>query len=340
MKCRECGRDISVMKPECPHCGTSTTPILEGKKGGQAFSNTKPRTDISGKISDGVTRRPFLWRLDQGSPPEEAELEEIGDILSAPLDREIFQISNFVFFSPHVQNNLAYRQRAAQVNLAYAYQVDAVNAFATDNIPPGMEAEPPLIVLFEGLVRATRLTAIGLALDRRQKTSKARRQLTDLVRTLGKSIVRGSGDLAEETMLDLCENMNLRSALSDHDVQSRARSYRAAMLMGIISHELGHVALAHTLGAPVNIGISRNQEREADSFAASVISSSPFSDYLVIGIIFFWLILTWVDTAVPEEAAKTHPHAGERLFDFIRNNREQAESIGFTEETIAEFMPG
>lgn len=328
---------MSVMEKNCPYCGVSSTPILEG---GQAFSNTASQTGRRGKGSSRSSGGPVLWRLDQGTPPGQAEPAETGDLLYSPLDGEIFQISNFVFYSPHVQNNLVYRQRASRVNLAYAYQVDAVNAFATDNPPLQAEAEPPLIVLFEGLVRATRLTALGLALDRQQKkTLHGSQQLVNMIRGLGQSIVRGNGELSEDTMIDLCESMGMQSALGTPGIGDWARSYRAAMLMGVISHELGHIALAHTLGAPVNTGISRNQEREADSFAASVISSSPFSDYLVVGIVFFWLILTWVEAAAPEVTAATHPYARERLLDFIRNNRDQAGAIGFTEETVTEFMP-
>ncbi len=111
------------------------------------------------------------------------------------------------------------------------------------------------------------------------------------------------------------------------------------MNMDVISHELGHIALCHTLGRNVNMEISRNQEREADSFAASVASSSPFSDYIVAGGIFWWVIMAWVDAASDNTEETTHPHSQERLMDYIRSNRDQAEEIGVGEASIFEFLP-
>lgn len=330
MKCRACQKEISVLDRKCPYCGASTTPMLDRETNEPSPAAYPARAKQQG---------PFLWKLDEGDQPDESEIAEIQDILEAPLDKEIFQISNFVFYSPHVQNNIAYRRRAAEVTLAYAPDIDDVNAFATDMPNPEVGAKPPMIVVCEGLIRAIRLAALGLGYSRQMGGAKGQKTLISIIQAIGYKIVENKGAFDQDAALRILEIPDMLKASQDYEVQSWARSYRAAMIMGIISHELGHIALGHTLGELMNRQISRNQEREADSFAASIISSSPFSDYLVTGIIFFWLILSWADSALPENSDNTHPHAKERLFDFIRSNREQAQAIGITEETITDFLP-
>jgi hypothetical protein len=111
------------------------------------------------------------------------------------------------------------------------------------------------------------------------------------------------------------------------------------MILNVVAHELGHICLGHTLGVKQNYEISRNQEREADSFAASVTASSPFSDYIVSGGIFWWVIMTWAAESAGLQAETSHPHARERLMDYIRANKAQAEEIGITQETIQAYLP-
>ena len=85
----------------------------------------------------------------------------------------------------------------------------------------------------------------------------------------------------------------------------------------------------------MNLEISRNQEREADSFASSVISSSPFGDYLVFGTILWEAVWVWVERATGQ-IASTHPLASERLADLIRANPSVASEIGLSLEGIAQ----
>jgi len=162
----------------------------------------------------------------------------------------------------------------------------------------------------------------------------------EVMQAMGREIVAQGGQLDRETASRIYLQTGLAGLGDDDELQRRARSYGAAMVITVIAHELGHIALGHTLATgEATEEISRNQEREADSFAASVATASPFSDYTVAGGIFWWMILTWVAAASGNPRATTHPHARERLMDFIRANQAQAEALGITADNIPEFLP-
>ncbi|MEW5911072.1 MAG: hypothetical protein AB1814_00820 [Thermodesulfobacteriota bacterium] len=249
------------------------------------------------------------------------------------------QMAQFVFHSPHVQGNHLYRTRAGETTLIYASADDKVNAFATDQTIPELSIEPPYLVVHGGMTRTARLMALGLGADRRHKSFAARGTLIQTVQGLGVRIVSGAGNLTKEAAKGILAETGLTASLGDEEILCLARSYAAAILMNVVGHELGHIVLGHTLGRAGNFKVSRNQEREADSFAASVIATSPFSDYLVGGSIFFWILLAWVDKTLGPEKETTHPHARERLQAFIKANREEAASLGIDVESVEEFLP-
>jgi hypothetical protein len=198
---------------------------------------------------------------------------------------------------------------------------------------PELDAKPPLICIQGGLTRVSRLVAAALAANFEYATENSREKLVEAVQRIGRQVVEGQGTLPMESAEDISDTIE---SCSD----SKRKSYNAAMNMTVIAHELGHIALGHTLGdGRVNFEISRNQEREADSFAASVASSSPFGDYIVAGGIFFWVIMTWIDAASGNFSQTTHPHARERLMDYIRANADQAEAIGFDADSIGDYLP-
>ncbi|MBR4603807.1 MAG: hypothetical protein IKO43_03055 [Kiritimatiellae bacterium] len=108
-----------------------------------------------------------------------------------------------------------------------------------------------------------------------------------------------------------------------------ARSISSGMMIGTLAHECGHVALGHTLTPGedvVGAGISRDQERQADSFMSSVIATSPFAQQILLGEILF----LHVSQCVPNDGKGTHPHSKERLENLVRAHPDLAASIGIT----------
>lgn len=303
--------------------GSHDEPRKAGSKGGSVF----PAPEISWKLST------------LAKPPEGSGLLKTSLVDRETYRAEIHQIGQFVFHSSHVQANPLYKQRAESTTLLCLSEQDEVNAFATDHRHPGISVDPPFIVLFGGLSRAARFAALELGLDQTLKTRDSRVRLHGAIQALGRKIMADSGTFSDEAAEALYEEFGGTQRIAENsEAVRKGRSFSAAMNMSVIAHELGHIALGHTLGARTSYEISRNQEREADSFASSVASASPFTDYIVAGSIFWWIIMTWVEAAAGRGKETTHPHARERLLDFIRANRDQAMALGIDGETVKGFV--
>jgi len=359
MQCPKCRKTVNVLDTACRSCGASLS-LLE--RSAELAGPVDSLLDQSSRLLDSE-----LARLDDELNREWAkETTAKGSTLTgteykkfAALDRpghsflqmngreilvtgkeDVLQIGGFVFHSPHVQTNALYRQRAGETSLVFLADEPTVNAFATDHRHPGLDIEPPFIVLFGGLANAGRLASLALACNQVGGQANSRARLQRTIRRVGEAIVSGSGRLDREQTNTIFEECGLAEPTANSEILRRAYSYSAAVHLTVIAHELGHIALGHTLGMKkVPEEISRNQEREADSFAASVTLASPFSDYTVAGGIFWWIILTWAAAAAGTPGATSHPHARERLMDYIRANHDQAVALGFDEKSILSFLP-
>lgn len=352
MLCKHCRQTIDVLAITCPLCGGPQSILDEPlvvKSTVDDFLNRVERSienelaaeyrgfDGAGSPVPWVRPRESTgvgWALGRLQPQATADFLVFGENRLETAAAEIQQMAQFVFYSSHVQSNRLYRQRAARTTLHYLPEDDMVNAFATDCAIPIIDVEPPLICIQGGLTRVSRLVAAALAENAESRTTASRDHLKTVVQQLGRQVVEEDGALSLEAAEAIAEM--IQGSFSD----GKTRSYNAAMNMTVIAHELGHIALGHTLSeSQVNPEISRNQEREADSFAASVASASPFGDYIVAGGIFFWIIMAWIDAAAGNANQPTHPHAQERLMDYIRANREQAVAIGFCADSIVDYLP-
>jgi len=195
--------------------------------------------------------------------------------------------------------------------------------------------------------------ALGLwSLSReRNETYMGNTILREVAVRLGEEVVKGGGTFADDTMAEIYgetvfpdgafDRLAGSGHLSSKDtwLVSRARSYSMAMTMSTIAHEIGHIALGHTLGKTLNYDISRNEERAADGFASSVLSSSPFSDYLVTGQFMSWVLMAWVDYTAASGEATTHPLARERLESVLRDNSAAARDVGLSKKTLGKWLP-
>ena len=356
MRCAKCNAETNILDRVCSHCGESlslfsgappprsnrpdslldsVSKLLDSelrKAERELFEEQRP--EATGRTGPVVT-----FRAETSKPPARngAPAGASADLESTDLD--IQQIASFVFFSPHVQNNPLYRMRAGATTLLYFPDNPTVNAFATDHPIEGAPHGPPSIVFFGGLAHTNRLVAIGLSIDKASAEAKGRGLFRELIKKVGERIVAKQGRFGLDDSHLVYERMELGSRFSGSEMVCNARSYIAAMNFAVIAHELGHICLGHTLGSQCNAEISRNQEREADSFASSVASAGPFSNYIVAGGIFWWVILTWVESISGNTDETSHPHARERLMDYIRSNRGQALSLGIDEKTVLEFLP-
>jgi hypothetical protein len=271
--------------------------------------------------------------------------------LMIPQAAEVQQSANFTFASPFIQGNPLYQQRIGQVSFVYMPGDATLNAFATDQPLPigqGQAVQPPLIVFYEGLATALRLAGSALAvhvqIPQARMAAPSESPLSAAFRLMGQAVLESGGNFTAENSVSIfssCVVPRLRER--DEHVISLSRSYAAAMESFIVAHEAGHLALGHTLSASPNYDVSRNQEREADSFAASALCTSPFREYLFLGSVFVTIIFSWVDHASGKKKGITHPLARERFFNILRSNpsaaEEAARRLGLTTEVLMELLP-
>jgi hypothetical protein len=246
-------------------------------------------------------------------------------------DSELNQICAYVLNAPHVTGNAHYLKVAQQTRFVSERDDPTVNAYATH----GRSGKQPEIRLLGGAVTFARLCGALRAVS----GDGGRHKLNAMWPVVGRTVLEGQGKLPPAKASEVLTKLDGQVLWQDEALMRRAVAHSAGMIAGIIAHELGHLALGHTLGRAANLEVSRNQEREADSFASSVISTSVFSDPLVEGMLLWELAWTWTQHLVGEEVATTHPVSRERLLDFIRANETVAASLGLTLETVEELLP-
>jgi hypothetical protein len=271
--------------------------------------------------------------------------------LLTPQPEEIRQSVRFVFDSPHIQTNRQYQSRVGQIGFLFVGDDHTVNAFATDHplrMGEGNVVTPPAIVFFGGLGCALRLASASLALHARALRGStdlfAAYGLKDVFHRMGRAVVEGKGTFDPDISASILRNAAGAASMTPDDrFVSTARSYSAAMEMFVVAHEAGHIALGHTLGQSLNYDVSRNQEREADSFASSALCTSPFREYLFLGQVFVTIVFAWVEHAAGAHDAETHPLSRERFLNAIQSNREAAreaaENLGLTTARLQELLP-
>lgn len=247
---------------------------------------------------------------------------------------ELNQLMGYVKSSPHVASNALYSQIAP--TLVFKVVDDpTINAYAT------IENGAPTIYILSGAIRYANLVSAAYTLacvDAKENGGKSE-FMPEFIEAFATCLESFGYSLTPENaaMVGSC---GIGYVMMIPEMQRKATSFAAGLIIGILAHEYGHLALGHLYGASQTLEISRNQEREADSFASSVISSSPFGDYAVAGSILWELAWVWQEKHDPQGAvATTHPLASERLTDLIRANPSSAAEFGLIFVEGAAVLP-
>lgn len=299
------------------------------------------------KIAEGRSATGVTVQLHRSAHPV-AQIDVQSQVL--PNGNEwVERDARFVLDSPYILTNPQYCQRVASTTFSYRPDDPKVNAYARDDAPDVSGIPQASIVLFGGLVTACHLASTALAAYvQARKESAPDADLVSLrgfLRGLGQEIRDGGGNLTHAAGATLLVNSIGRLAHSAKEqIHDSTQSYASAMVMSVVAHEAGHIALGHTLtAAELNYDTRRNQEREADSFAASVLSSSPFREYLFLGQVLVSVILCWTQSDGRETAPTTHPLARERFMNALRSNTsaaaEAADNLGMTSQFLEELLP-
>jgi len=261
-------------------------------------------------------------------PAGESSTANVAEIIAylTPSAAEMDQLYSYVVNAPFVAENLQYRNRLKDIPFIYIATNDTVNAAAGRRVVESEEGKGLAFntVFFGGAARYARLVGLAAALQ----DAGHKDMLKKFVAAMPRSFCARCK--TEDCVRFVAEN-GLCEAIADEKIRQKAMSYSSGTIVSVLAHECGHHALGHLLAFPEkqNLEIDRNQEREADSFASSVISASPFGEYIFAGTL-FWHYAMAMQADGDSDAANSHPLSKERFENFVRANSEKAAAMGIT----------
>lgn len=288
------------------------------------------KSDTSADVGNKNTptaeiRTPAGVRASNGTVAREITVADIKSYLT-PSDAEIEQLYVYVVSSPFLRENLQYVDRMKSVDFLYVSTNDTVNAFAGRRIieKDGKKDIAFHTVVLGGAARYARLVGLAAAMEDNGYNG----MLKKFVEAMPKSFC---GSCSEIECVKFIQDNGLDKALANEAIRQKAISFSSGTIVSVLAHETGHHALGHLLSVAQknNLEISRNQEREADSFASSIISTSPFGEYIFAGTLFWhYAIASQADAA--SDTASDHPLSKERFENFVRANAEKASAMGIS----------
>lgn len=256
----------------------------------------------------------------QGAKESSISVEEF-IAYTMPSESEMVQLFEYVRNSSHVKDNLLYAETMNASRFFYNKTNNTVNAFAgVRKLNEKDDSLTRVLCVLGGAARFSRVASLAVAAEMNGDKGAGSRFLKALK-------PQDCSILDAAAAQRIVKEAGLSAVLSDVATLSKAKSISAGLLLGIIAHECGHLSLGHVLKTSdtVNLEISRNQEREADSFASSVIASSPFGEYVLVGTLFWHYALAHRQDGA---SATTHPLSKERFENFVRANPSIAASLG------------
>ena len=243
-----------------------------------------------------------------------------------PSGAEVEQLYRYVVTAPFVTENLQYSDRLKGIPFVYVATNDVVNAAAGRRLVEknGKKGLAFNTVCFGGAARYARLVGLAAALQDAGHKDMLKKFVAAMPR-------RFCSRCAEDDCVEFIAANGLAPAVADEKIRQKAISYSSGTIVSVLAHECGHHALGHLLSFPekANLEIDRNQEREADSFASSIISASPFGEYIFAGTL-FWHYAVAIQADADSDLASNHPLSRERFENFVRANAEKAAAMGIT----------
>lgn len=240
-------------------------------------------------------------------------------------DRLLTQILNMCKTTGYIDGNPVYKKIANNIDISVEY-IDDVNAYANGDNEHGY-----VIVMYAGLLKSFEF--IGLALAVYMKNQDLI-QLRDACNFLGKTAQSGFN----QSNFDFGVKQLQYDKFDNEYIKVNTESFTTGCILAVIAHELGHNILGHTERSEIDYPISRNDERQADLVAQSIIAALPYQDKNIIASICVFTLFTWMSTEYDGPVA-THPDSRERVYNAWRSNEEYFNSIHFDIESLEYFLP-
>lgn len=237
----------------------------------------------------------------------------------------IKQLFAFIKQTGYINSNPSYNESANNTTI-HLDDTEEVNAYADSK-----SANKHIIVIYHGLIEALKFIGIALAVYEHNRNLI---QLRDACNFIG--VNARSGFNQNKTDMGITE-LNYKQWLTDV-VYERAKSFMSGSVLSVISHEMGHIALMHTQRNEIDYTISRNDERQADLFAQSVISSLPYQESNIMASLFSEILFTWMSKEYGGPAT-THPHSRERVYNTYNSHEQYFASMNLPIESLEYFVP-
>ena len=170
------------------------------------------------------------------------------------------------------------------------------------------------VVVYQGMLDwCSAMGVVTAVLDRTGSTRRAR----GMLKWMSKAATMGC--VGSDLLLRMWDRFHLDEDSVQEEV---ARMYAKTILLEVIAHECGHVCLGHAprQGQDPHMSISRNDERQADSWAAAVMQSCCLGAQGAIGAVMSLIGIMWAHAISEEELRfSSHPMHLERLSMFIQD---------------------
>lgn len=237
-------------------------------------------------------------------------------------------IFNICKFSPHIQKNPDYKRKAQNTKIEVSDVTD-VNAYA-QTVNNGHQ-----IVMYDGIMNMMLVFGYALAEFKRNNDYA---KLHQSFHTIIDEMIENNYEFSMGSTTKVAEALGYSEPSTF--IEGEATAYYTGLALTVIAHEMGHIALSHTMREDGTYTTSRNDERMADLFAQSIIATTPFASYMILSGLFMPIMLAWLHKGSDDnEPATTHPHAKERVMNALASNDEYLAELGITKDNIGDFLP-
>lgn len=315
--CVRCGFTVALQSLVCESCGALQDGRVEASQPAVARSNLVPPAG-AGRLAAREAEHDLRSVLQ----PDSAALEPIRSTLLG---------------CSHIAQNASYSGVAEGCWVHCCLSPNPLHAYATgsshtdseagsrrsagtpclhcDAIPP--EGSLGTIVIPVGLLRFAGVLSVYVGAP--LLTSRS----SDRV-TAARGRMRQSADCLREP--DYMDGSAARSLVErskqvgrDPAIRGLAADLARGTIAAVLAHEVGHLVYGHVDGPRSLLEVSRNAEREADSFAASVLLTMPHPERALLGSVLFWSCVIHRARVSGGERPVTHPLSGERLEAMIQS---------------------
>lgn len=224
----------------------------------------------------------------------------------------------------YVSGNPDYKKKARGTEITFKND-DLVNAYAQS-----LGGSQSQITMLNGLCNITIPLAFALATFKKDEDIDALTHACNIITNTD------GASFTDDNVLKVLDDLGYDT--SNTYMFEEAKSYFTGMLLSVIAHELGHICLSHCVRDDGTFETSRNDERSADLFAQSVISTTPFGGYNILSSLFMEILFTWMGKT-HDGPATTHPHSRERVMNTVNSHEQYLEEIGITKDNIEDFLP-